>query len=178
LLQRIHARGHEIGLHPSYRTYDDGAALESEFGTLMRTTDSLGIHQGAWGGRQHYLRWEAPTTWRLWAQAGLDYDASVGYADRVGFRCGTSHEFPVFDVVRGEPLALRERPLVLMEGTLLSRTRMDEPPDAATERFDRLVARCRRYQGRFSLLWHNNYFVQDRRYPAMYLEWLRRATDS
>jgi len=39
---------------------------------------------------------------RAWADAGMDYDSTLSYADRPGFRCGTCSEYPAFDPVAGE----------------------------------------------------------------------------
>ena len=77
-----------------------------------------GVRQERWGGRQHYLQWANPTTWRNWDEAGLDYDCTLAFSEAVGFRTGTCHEYPVFDLVAGTPLGLRERPFQVMDVTL------------------------------------------------------------
>lgn len=156
VLREIHHRGHELGLHPSYHTYRDRPRLNAEFATLLRAADHLGIRQAAWGGRQHYLRFAVPETWRGYAEVGLSYDATLAHADQPGFRCGTCYEFPVYDLEQRRCLSLRERPLTVMEGTLLTPVYLGLTPAAAHERIIRLAARCRRFNGTFSLLWHNN----------------------
>jgi hypothetical protein len=112
------------------------------------------VSQSQWGGRQHYLRWENPSTWENWETAGLDYDSTVGFADRIGFRLGTSHEFPVFHLRRRQPLRLRERPLLIMDRTLFDYMRLshDEAEDAVLE----IAGECRRAKGTLTLLWHNS----------------------
>lgn len=157
LIRRVHERGHEVGLHPSYGSYVDTAQIKREFERLRATADQLGVRQDEWGGRQHFLRWEAGTTWRAWAQAGLAYDSTLGYAERVGFRSGTCHEHRTFDLRTGQELALRERPLVVMDATLLEGKYMGLDNDEATERARSLRATCARFGGDFSLLWHNSY---------------------
>ena len=119
LLRRIHERGHEIGLHPSYNTFRDAERTRYEFELLRRVCEEEGIEQDGWGGRQHYLRWENPTTWRNWDAAGLDYDSTLTFAESPGFRCGACFEYPVFDLRARKRLTLRERPLVAMEVSLL-----------------------------------------------------------
>lgn len=155
VLRAIHARGHELGLHPSYHTYRDGERLKSELATLLRAAERLGIRQAAWGGRQHYLRFAAPETWRHYVSAGLVYDATLAHADQPGFRCGTCYDFPVYDLEQRRPLPLRERPLTVMEVTLLDDSYLGLSLEAARERIVRLAAACRRLKGSFSLLWHN-----------------------
>jgi peptidoglycan/xylan/chitin deacetylase (PgdA/CDA1 family) len=156
VLREIHARGHELGLHPSYHTYRDRVRLKAEFATLLRAAELLGIRQPAWGGRQHYLRFAAPETWRGYASAGLSYDATLAHADQPGFRCGTCYDFPVYDLEQRCPLPLRERPLTVMELTLLDGEYLGLAAEQAYDRITRLAAICRRLNGRFSLLWHNN----------------------
>jgi hypothetical protein len=104
--------------------------------------------------RQHYLRWRNPITWRNWDQAGLDYDSSLGFADRPGFRCGTCYEYPVFDLQERRPPRLRERPLVVMETTLLEYLRLGL--GGLPERILELERRCRLFDGEMTLLWHND----------------------
>jgi hypothetical protein len=160
LLRNIYERGHEIGLHTSYDAYNDLIRTRSEFEALLRVTDKLNIVQRQWGGRQHYLRWENPVTWQIWEDAGLDYDSTLGFADHVGFRCGTCREFTVFNLNTREPLRLRERPLIAMDTTLLAPQYMALRPEQAIEWIERLSSTCRRFEGTFSLLWHNTNLVQ------------------
>jgi hypothetical protein len=154
LIARIHGRGHEIGLHPSYHSHLDARRTEAEFLRLRRAAERQDLSQERWGGRQHYLRWENPVTWSNWETAGLDYDGTVGYADRIGFRAGTCHEFPPFHLLERRPLRLRERPLHVMDRTLFEYMKLS--PDAAFERVIALCRECRRYGGTLSILWHNS----------------------
>ena len=147
---------HEIGLHPSFNTYLDKQQLKREFDNLLSTSEALGIRQDCWGGRQHYLRWRAPDTWQHWDDVGLNYDTTVGFADHVGFRAGTCREFPVFNVETRTALKLIERPLVVMEGTLLGAQYMNEDAEQALDWITRLADTCRRFDGNFTLLWHNS----------------------
>ncbi len=154
LMRRISARGHEIGLHPSYHTYEDADRTAWEFGSLRAAAARLGIVQERWGGRQHYLRWRNPITWQNWADAGLDYDSTLGFADTPGFRCGICVPFPVFNILARAELPLVERPLVVMDGTLLDYQKLR--PEGALEAIEHLAQRCRRVSGHFTLLWHND----------------------
>jgi hypothetical protein len=159
LLMEIHARGHKVGLHPSYLTHRDGARIKAEFVSLLETCERLGIRQAEWGARQHYLRFAAPVTWRHCADAGLAYDATLGFADRPGFRCGTCYDFRVYDLEARRPLSLYERPLTAMEVTLLGDAYLGLSLGMARERIARLAAVCRRFCGCFRLLWHNSALV-------------------
>jgi hypothetical protein len=159
LLKEIHARGHEIGLHPSYHTYLRPDILASEARTLFDHCRQLGIDQETWGGRMHFLRWRWPDTAIAWDNAGLNYDSTLGFADRSGFRCGTSHEYTAFDPIRSKQLKLRLRPLIVMECTVIASRYMGLGyGESAYELILKLKDRCRKYNGGFSLLWHNSHF--------------------
>lgn len=157
LMRKIHSRGHEIGLHPSFDTFTRPEVIAAEAERLRQICAEEGIHQQAWGGRMHYLRWSHPLTMRAWDQAGMTYDSTLGYADLPGFRCGTCYEYPAFDPVARESLNLRIRPLVAMEVTVMSSKYMGLGcgPQAVAE-FGNLINACRAVGGCFTLLWHNS----------------------
>ena len=156
LLQCIHVRGHEIGLHPSYNTYDKPDTLKAEAYRLKKICAENGIHQETWGGRMHYLRWKHPLTLRAWNSAGMDYDSTLGYADHAGFRCGTCFEYPGYDPIEGEILSVRIRPLIAMEVSVLNKQYMDLSKANALATFSDLKYKCKKVRGQFTLLWHNS----------------------
>ncbi|MGI6436212.1 MAG: polysaccharide deacetylase family protein [Syntrophomonadaceae bacterium] len=156
LLRDIFQRGHEIGLHPSYGTYLSLEQIKAEFNKLRQVCDEEGIDQLTWGGRQHFLRWQVPTTWRNWAESGLNYDSTLAYAEQAGFRCGVCYEFQVFDLKQQKKLSLVERPLIIMD---VSVTRNKDKWFLESDIFDymnNLRQICRKYKGYFTLLWHND----------------------
>ena len=157
LMRRMHERGHEIGLHPSYGSYQKPELIAQEAQRLRAVLAEENIHQDVLGGRMHYLRWEQPTTLRAWADAGMDYDSTLSYADRPGFRCGTCFEYPAFDPVAGEVLKLRVRPLVVMECSVIDACYLGlGTGDAAKAKFAQLKTACRAVNGCFTVLWHNS----------------------
>lgn len=162
LMRRIHERGHEIGLHPSYDTFQQPELIKQQADRLKCICAEEDIEQNQWGGRMHYLRWEQPLTMRAWAEAGMNYDSTLGYADRPGFRCGTCHEYPAFDPVAQEQLSLRIRPLVVMECTVIADRYMGLGVGSlAEDKFRLLKSRCEKAKGIYTLLWHNSYFESD-----------------
>jgi uncharacterized protein DUF7033 len=154
LMLRIAGRGHELGFHASYDSYDDPQRIAEEFGTLRGEAAALGIEQPVWRGRQHFLRWRNPLTWRAWSDAGLDVDSTVYFAESPGFRTGSCHAYPVFDLGRRRELPLVELPLTLMD---VSATRYGRLGDERTREVAAELGRaCRRLGGTFVLLWHND----------------------
>ncbi|WP_200885545.1 polysaccharide deacetylase family protein [Xenorhabdus nematophila] len=162
LMRRIHARGHEIGLHPSYGTYQKPYLIDSEAKKLKRICDEEGIKQPVWGGRMHYLRWEHPTTLQAWNDAGMDYDTTLGYADHPGFRCGTCFEYPAFNPLTQQLLDIRIRPLIVMECTIIDSVYLGlGDGDESLDKFLELKNICSKVNGTFTLLWHNSGLSSD-----------------
>jgi hypothetical protein len=160
LIGRLGNAGQEIGLHPSFCTWLDPEQTQREYMRLVKVCKSNGLNTDVMGGRQHFLRWRAPTTWLNWEAVGLRYDSSLGYAERAGFRAGTSREFRAFDVIASRKLALIERPLIVMDSTFLNYMMLGAT-DAAIECGLRLKYRCKRLGGNFTLLWHNSNLTTD-----------------
>lgn len=159
LLRKIHRRGHEVGLHPSYNSYLDPERIDREANRLRAACAGLGIDQHVWGGRMHWLQWSHPLTLRAWANAGMAYDSTMAYAECPGFRCGTCFEYPAFDPVAQEALPIRVRPLVVMEGSVVAGYGLGL--GAGTEARKRMLGLkdvCRLFGGCFTLLWHNSSF--------------------
>ena len=159
LLVNIHNRGHRIGFHGSYSSFNMPEQIKMEFEKLVSAVSTLGINQESWGGRQHYLRFTNPITWQGWEDAGLDYDSTLGFADTIGFRCGTCHEFHVFNIETKKKLHLRERPLVCMDVSLGN---IDDPRTYSPDLIERVVNvadLCKLFDGTFVLLWHNDHLI-------------------
>lgn len=156
LLRRIHERGHEIGLHPSYCAYQIPQIIMEEANHLRHVCDEEGIQQAEWGGRMHYLRWKTPTTLYGWEQAKMTYDSTLSYADHSGFRCGTCHAYPAFDPKSGTGFKLKIQPLIAMECTIIDKKYMGLGlTPFAFEKLLQLKQACRTVGGKFTLLWHN-----------------------
>ena len=158
LLRNIHQRGHEIGLHGSYSTYQNGDQLKNQVVLLRKVMEEENINQQEIGIRQHYLRWSTPETARIIDDAGLTYDTTLGYADYAGFRCGTCYEYPLFDLQKRQQFKLRERPLVLMEASVLDDCYMGLNIESAEKYMLQIKNSTKKVNGNFTLLWHNSYF--------------------
>ncbi len=156
LLQSIATRGHEIGFHASYETFRDPVLARAELSMLCKVMDEENIAHGPMAGRQHYLRWEAPLTWRIWDELGLAYDSSVGFPEDPGFRAGVCYEYPVFDLLARTKLRLVERPLHFMEISMLTEDCVDADAHRLIECIGKCSSICRRYDGDSCILWHNS----------------------
>lgn len=148
-IEDLREQGFEIGFHAGYDTFNDLERLAEEKARL----DAV-LGETRYGGRQHYVRFQVPNTWRHWEQVGLSYDSTMTYADHEGFRCGTCHPFRPFDVEQNRELDLWEWPLIVMDGTLHDYRGLT--PEQSEARILKLARRCKQVEGTFTLLWHNS----------------------
>ncbi len=149
LIKEVSARGHYIGVHPSYDSYNQPELFRTE---LQRMENLCGHRITT--GRQHFLRFEAPRTWEIWEENQMDWSSTVYYAESAGFRCGTCIPFSVFNFLTRQPYKLKELPLTLMEGTYINYQKLS--PDKMWEAMENTVKTVKKYRGCFVLLWHNS----------------------
>ncbi len=158
---------HQIGLHGSYPSANDLQCLQKEKQNLSKLCDEeIRI------SRQHYLRTffaDDPNSLDLWRDAGITDDYTLGFAERCGFRCGTCHPYPLYDVRNDKVTDIIEHPLIVMDGTLFDYMKLSvEDARALTQR---LKQRCLDVEGDFVILWHNHATTREMKpyYEGVYL---------
>lgn len=162
LIKKINNRGHLIGMHGSFDSYNDFSQLKKEFMFLQNTCEKIGFKQKIWGSRQHYLRFDYTTTLQYLNDLGLDYDESLTYAEYSGFRCGVCYDYPAFNIVSRKKLNIIIRPLIVMECSVLDHDYMNLNIQTG-EAFNKMMYFkniCKSYNGNFTLLWHNDRLVK------------------
>jgi hypothetical protein len=106
--------GWDIGMHYNYDTH----LSANRFETQKRELEKI-AHREIHAGRAHYLRLDPDKSFEFWSEQGIEIDESVGYPDRIGYRCGIAGCFPVFDAVNGRETDMWEIPMTVMDTTLL-----------------------------------------------------------
>lgn len=162
LLARVDERGHHVGVHGSYRSHLEPARLQTELDRVCRASERVGHRESEWGGRQHYLRWDAAESPQTLEAAGMSYDMTVGFAEEVGFRSGTCRPHRLFDFASGISTRVVEHPTLVMDRTLVDPRYMGLDIEQAYDEVDALRRRCRRFGGEFVTLWHNDLAVEGR----------------
>ena len=158
---------HQIGLHGSYPSAKDFQCLQKEKQNLSKLCD-----EEVRISRQHYLRTffaDDPNSLDLWRQVGITDDYTLGFAERCGFRCGTCHPYPLYDVRNDKVTDIIEHPLIVMDGTLFDYMKLSvEDASALTQR---LKHRCLDVEGDFVILWHNHATTREMKqdYEGVYL---------
>lgn len=164
IAKNILDKGHYLGCHPSYNAYNnfklfvsDKEKIENKIGKKLTF------------GRAHFLRFEVPITWQIWEDAGMEWDSTLSYADKEGFRCGVCYEYSVFNILTRKKLQLKEKPLVVMEGSFAT-YQSNIKPEEMESKITQLVNEVKRYNGEFVFLWHNSSFntAMWKKYQAIY----------
>lgn len=146
-----HSAGGVVGLHGSYTVLHDGERLREERTQAERLAGTRVVDH-----RFHYLRHRPVDAWPRLAAAGIESDASLGYAEQPGFRAGTAHPFRAWDHARDAPLDLVVIPLAFMDASLDARYLDLSPRGAGLNIALQAVAAVERVGGCASVLWHND----------------------
>lgn len=168
-IRALREMGAGVGIHPGYETYKRPERFSYEVTAL---TSLLETHEV--GGRQDFLRWD-PSCWPAWEAEGLAYDASVGFADAIGFRAGTAMPYRPWLFSKNREARLLEIPMTAMDSALRGYMRLGATD--ALSRLRRMVERCRAVGGVFHLVWHST-TMMDRGYAKAYRTLLQELSGS
>lgn len=156
LMEILYSQNCEVGYHYSFNSYNDFSQRKKEKDLLDKHTPNK-----IYGGRNHYLRFKAPESWRISEEIGILYDTTLSYADYDGFRCGITMPFKPFDIIENRELDIYEIPLIVMEGTLKDGRYMNLNIKDAINEIKGKIDVVKRYNGVFSFLWHNSSFDKE-----------------
>lgn len=163
LIGNIAKRGHELGVHGSYNTYRNEKQISRERRSMIEACRLAGVSPSIQGNRQHYLRWDTSITPDNLDKAGFEYDTTGAFAEMPGFRYGTSRTFPMWSWKKNDSLKLNQKPLVLMECSVISEYYMGLGySDSALDKMLSLKNTSMRYGGDFTILWHNNHLTTNK----------------
>jgi len=152
MIREIDRRGWEIGLHPSWYSFDDAEEMKRQKVALEAVLgkDLVSV-------RQHYLHYDIRVTPRVQSEAGLKYDSTIGFNDNVGFRFGTCYPWRLYDLHEEKELPIVEIPLIIQDGAMLNPIkgmRLDE--ETAFQYVQQITDAVERVGGVLTLLWHPN----------------------
>lgn len=150
----------EVGFHGGYDTFNNKDEFHNQLVPLENLLDGY-----KFGMRQHFLRFKVPDTWRIQAYEGILYDTTLGFADAIGFRAGTSIPFKPYDIYSNQVLDIWEIPLIVMDTSLKNEKYCNLTPKASMQKVIELMELTKKYNGFFTLLWHNSSF------DTSWLEW-------
>ncbi len=142
------ARNAELGIHPSYAASDNKEILLMEIAELNDISGKT-ISKS----RQHFLKFSLPNYYEQLQEAGIMEDYSMGFADYIGFRAGTSRSFKFYNLNKDEETDLRIYPFSVMDVTL--QQYMNKNPQEALVELEDIIENIKKVNGNFVSLWHN-----------------------
>lgn len=151
LFNQLKEEGCEIGIHGTNRSATSFENLYSNINELKKHA-RVNIS----GIRQHRLLFDINITPHLHEKAGLLYDTTLGFAEYEGFRNSYCLPFNLYNFKDERPFKHWEIPLNVMDATLFEYRKLDNM--SAFNAIKNIVAEVIKFNGTFTLLWHNGYF--------------------
>ncbi|HTM93126.1 MAG TPA: polysaccharide deacetylase family protein, partial [Flavisolibacter sp.] len=139
-----------IGLHPSWASGDMPSLLTKEKDTLEQISN-----QTITSSRQHYIRFELPSTYRKLLALGITNDYSMGYGSINGFRASIATPFYWYDLKNEEKTQLLIHPFCFMDANSYYEQKLS--PEAALEELMRYYDVVKSVNGTMITIWHNNF---------------------
>jgi hypothetical protein len=159
LIGELSGRGHEIGIHGTMQSFNDPDAMRRTVEHLRAVSP-----KPVDGIRQHYLKFRPDLTARIQSDAGLTYDASLGFPEHDGFRNSYCWPCRFFDFRNNRSMDFWEIPLTFMDVTHFQYRKLSL--EQSMRSVEKLAAEVVKFNGIFSLLWHNSFF-NERELPGI-----------
>ena len=156
MLREINNRGFEIGLHPTWYTFNDADALRQEKSELERI-----IQDDVESVRHHFLHYDIRCTPRIQELAGLKYDSTLGFNRNIGFRFGTSYPWTLYDLNRGKQTNVVEIPLNIQDTALFRPKGLGVDADIAFEYVKEITRQVKKVGGVLTLSWHPSKIIRE-----------------
>ena len=145
-----------LGLHSSYHSGIHPELITNEKKNLE---EALGM--AIKYNRHHFLTSREPKDMEFLIKAGITDDYTMGYADVAGFRLGTSLPVRFINPLTKCLTSLKLHPLIIMDCTLSEKIYMNLTAEKAEEYCLKLIRNIQNVNGELTLLWHNNYIVEN-----------------
>lgn len=138
----------EVGIHPSYKSFDKKGRLGEEILRLSTITGKPVIRS-----RQHFLRLRFPETYRQLIAHGITNDHSMGYSNAIGFRASIASVYYFYDLEREAETNLRIHPFFFMDSAFADR--LGTGPGEALKQVARIKRALEDTGGEIQGIWHN-----------------------
>ena len=150
-IEKIIKNGSEVGIHGSVGTHNNFNDFKN---------DLLKLDRKIIGNRFHFLQFEINKTPQILEKAGINYDSTLYFAEHIGFRNSFCHPFYIYDIENDRISNVLEIPLNVMDGTLAMEKYMKVERDKAVAKVFKLIQEIKKFNGCFTLLWHNTYYSE------------------
>jgi len=159
----------EVGIHPSYRSFDEPVRLEEEINRLRDITGKAILHN-----RRHFLRMKFPDSLNQLISCGITHDHSMGFASENGFRAGISVPYPFYDLNLDQTKDLLIHPFAFMDTAMQDYLKIK--PQEYLIFVKSLQESVMKYGGNLSGIWHNYAMADDHVKHQSFLDILKMVS--
>jgi len=145
LLKQLLSIGSELGIHPGILTFNDENRMREQ---KERLEDA--VQQEVVRSRQHYLKYEYPTTFKILESIGIENDSSI-LVNISNVEEKEKRSTYVMSDEEGRKMNISQTPLVFMDTH-----HMQLKDDTILGILEKSVAPAKRDGGEIMILWHNN----------------------
>ena len=142
--------GCEVAVHGSFGTHDNSDNLKIDI-------ERVG-HKPIIGNRFRFLMYEPEKSVGVLEDCNIKYDTTIGFSEHIGFRRGICFPFYLWNFQKNEISSVIEFPLLVMDGSLANKKYMGISIDESLAKVSELIDEVRKFDGVFTVLWHNTYF--------------------
>jgi hypothetical protein len=158
-LIRQHANKYCIGIHPSWKSNKNLATLRKEINQLQEIISVPTVH-----ARQHYIQFTLPETFERLQEAGIKKEYSMGYGSINGFRASFAGSYYWYNLAKEKITSLQLFPFCYMDAN--SYYEQKQNPSEGKKELEALVEQCKRYDGLFISIFHNNFLGEDKKFSG------------
>jgi uncharacterized protein DUF7033 len=137
-----------VGIHPSYASNNNINTLSKEIKRLQSIT-----HRKTTKSRQHFLKLNLPSTYRNLIDNDIQFDYTLGYAEKCGFRASICSPFYYYDLDTEVITKLRLFPFTIMDATY--QYYENSSPESVSNKISELMQTVKKVNGTFISVWHN-----------------------
>jgi len=154
VIRKLHSKGCTIGLHQAFDSWQCENSIKVEKEKL----------ESVLGGkvtscRQHWLRFSWLKTWEAQAKAGFEWDTTLGFNDRPGFRNGFALKFKPWDYDLNCEMKLDASTNVLMDSQFYDY--YDYTGEERKSEIKRWIDEVKFVHGSVTLIWHQRSLSKD-----------------
>jgi hypothetical protein len=172
-LIKEHTKKYEIGLHPSWQSYNENTVLINEKNILEEIAQTpINI------SRQHYIKFDLPNTFQNLIAAKITDDYSMGYGSINGFRASVASSFYWFDLSKNIITKLRIHPFCFMDAN--SYYEQKQAADETLVEINNYLQAVKNVNGNFITIFHNSILGTDKSFAGwsnMYNNFIKNVTE-
>lgn len=149
MVHNILKRGHKVGFHPGYLTYNNSSKWRKQKTGLEKITNTIVTE-----GRQHMLQYNIESTPRIWDQNNMTIEYTLSYPEKPGFRNGTSRPVVQYDLVNRKKMNLLSIATSIMDFGFFDVKYNDYDISEALNLCIPVINICKKFNGSLVILIH------------------------